>query len=204
MTAQSLRAQGRADQDRPRPHPGQVGEHAVPECRTRQSELDRHDAARGVLPARPVRAGGMQARLGRAGPRRHAPAQGLRAAPGAIPEAQPRTARARRCWRRRSSTASSSSASTPTPSSTSSPTPSSATTTRCRAACSCTASASSTSSWRRRCATAGRRRASSTSSRSRAARRPCATSSTACAPTASSSPGTRSRWARRSSRPTSR
>ena len=126
--------------DRQRPDPGQVGEHAVPERGTRQSELDRDHAARGVLPARPVRAGGVQARLGRAGPRRHAPAQGHRRATRALPEARRRQrrggaargdARLRRPRR---------SASTPTASCTSSPTRSSATTTRCRTACSCTAS----------------------------------------------------------------
>ena len=46
--------------------------------------------------------------------------------------------------------------------------------------------------------------ASSTSTRSRAARRRCATSSSRSRPTACCSPATPSRWARRSSRPTSR
>ena len=44
----------------------------VSERRPRQSELDRDDAARGVLPARSVRAGRVQTRVGRAGLRRDA------------------------------------------------------------------------------------------------------------------------------------
>ena len=40
--------------------------HQFLERGARQPELDRHHAARGVLPARPVRAAGVEARLGRA------------------------------------------------------------------------------------------------------------------------------------------
>ena len=64
--AEPLPAQGRA-------HPvgagllaAEGGDAQVPRRRPRQPELGRHDAARGVLHARPVRAAGVEARLGRA------------------------------------------------------------------------------------------------------------------------------------------
>ena len=49
----ALRDQGRPGQARDGVRPGL--RHQLPECRARQSQLDRHGAPRGLLPARPVR-----------------------------------------------------------------------------------------------------------------------------------------------------
>ena len=114
--------------------------------RPRQPELDRHHAARGLLPARPVRARGVASASGTsptsaACRRRRTSRQRFRA----FLDRNSQRARGRCCCARRSTTAWISSASTPTLSCTSSPTASSATTTRCPTGCSSTASGSCTS-----------------------------------------------------------
>ena len=64
------------DQEAPKPR------RSVPERGTRESELDRHRAALGLLPARPVRDYGKPAHDGAAGRRgRHAEGSGRRRAP---------------------------------------------------------------------------------------------------------------------------
>ena len=152
----------------------------VPERRPRQPELDRDRAARGVLPARPVRDHREPAHDGPA-----APASAACRKRPASPRASTRwLAGARRHARRRRSC----STSMPwavktvrlrrrTPSCTSWSTRSSATTIRCPIACSCTTSRSCASTCSGRCAASRGRRARSTCTRSKAARRRCATSS---------------------------
>ena len=92
---QPVRDQGRADP----PGPGRQVGPDLPQRRPRQPELDRDPGARGVLPARPVRADRVEAGDERRGgrPRRHAAARRLlQAAEGLGREAQGRSGHARR------------------------------------------------------------------------------------------------------------
>ena len=87
-------------------HAGRSGDAQVPRRGARQPELDRDHAARGVLPARAVRARGVEARLGRARPRRHAAAERHRRAPARPSSQRADGARRRCCCGARSTTAS--------------------------------------------------------------------------------------------------